>query len=124
MKNLLTLRLAAPFALLALASACNKQPETAAADNATDAAAKAPVELPPMVIASHTYRCADGSLVYVDFFNNNTAMYKTEKEAPTGTQLKSEGEGKPFTADGYSISGNGSDVKIAAPGKPSQSCKS
>lgn len=123
MKMIFALRLAAPIALLALASACNKQPEAVGADNATDAAATAPVELPPMMTASRTYRCADSSLVYVDFFSNNTAMYKTDKAQATGTQLTSEGEGKPFVAEGYSISANAEEVSITAPGKAAQSCK-
>lgn len=106
-------------------TACG-QPETITAGNddpdaATLNAAK-PVELPPMVTQSRTYRCKDASLVYVDFFSNNTAAYKTEKEGK-GTTLTAAEPGKPYTADGYSVSGDGPQVEIAAPGKPAQSCK-
>lgn len=108
-----------------LLTACGK-PETITADNNDpDAAtlnAAAPVELPPMVTASRTYRCKDGSLVYADFFSNNTAAYKTAKDTP-GTTLTAAEPGKPYTAEGYSISGDGPQVEIAAPGKPAQSCK-
>jgi hypothetical protein len=108
-----------------LLTACGKPETITASDNDPDAkslnAAQA-VELPPMVTASRTYRCADGNLVYVDFFSNNTALYKLAKEG-AGTTLTAAEPGKPYTAEGYSISGDGPQVDIAAPGKPSQSCK-
>ena len=108
-----------------LLTACGKPETVTAGNDDPDAAtlnAAAPVELPPMVTASRTYRCKDGSLVYVDFFSNNTAAYKTKKEE-AGVSLTAPEAGKPYVAEGYSISGDGPQVDIAAPGKPSQSCK-
>lgn len=75
-----------------------------------------------MVTHSRTYRCADGALVYVDFLSNNSATLKKDK-GEAGTQLKAEAAGKPYTAEGYSISGDGPQVEIAMPGKAAQSCK-
>ena len=106
-------------------TACGKPETITASESDPDAAAlnaAAPLELPPMVTQSRTYRCKDASLVYVDFFSNNTAAYKTSKEG-TPTMLKAAEAGKPYTADGYSVSGDGPQVEIAAPGKPAQSCK-
>ena len=108
-----------------LLAACGKPETITSSDVDPDAAAlnaAAPVELPPMVTQSRTYRCKDASLVYVDFFSNNTAHYKTSKEG-TPTALSAPEAGKPYVADGYSVSGDGPQVDIAAPGKPSQSCK-
>jgi len=108
-----------------LLTACGKPETITAGGDDPDASAlnaAAPVELPPMVTASRTYRCADGSLVYVDFFSNNTAGYKSEKDG-TATKLTAPEAGQAYTAEGYSISGDGPKVEIAAPGKPSQSCK-
>ena len=108
-----------------LISACKQ--ETIRADGPVDpdaaalnAAAK--VELPPMVTQSRTYRCGDGRLVYVDFFSNNTAGYKATKEG-TSTMLKAAEPGKPYLGEGYSVSGDGPQVEITAPGKGSVSCK-
>ncbi len=81
-----------------------------------------PVELPPMVTQSRTYRCKDSSLVFVEFFSNNTAVYRASKGG-AGTTLTAAEPGKPYAADGYSVSGDGPQVTIAAPGKPSQDCK-
>lgn len=107
-------------------TACGKPETITAADNndpdaATLNAAK-PVELPPMVTHSRTFRCKDASLVYVDFFSNNTALYKATKDG-AGTTLTSAEPGKPYTAEGYSVSSDAPQVEIAAPGKPAQSCK-
>ena len=108
-----------------LLTACGK-PETISGDAIDpDAAARnaaAPVELPPMVTQSRTYRCKDSSLVYVDFFSNNTAVYKTKKDG-AGTTLTAAEPGKAYTADGYSLSGDGPQVDITAPGKGTLSCK-
>ena len=111
-------------ALLSLA-ACKNQPEMVDTnpDPMKDELAKAsPVEAPPMIQASRTYRCKDNSLVYVDFYTNNTAQFRTEKGGPA-TALTAAEAGKPYTAEGYSVSGNAAQVTITAPGKGSQSCK-
>lgn len=108
-----------------LLTACGKPETVTSGDSDPDAAtlnAAAPVELPPMVTQTRTYRCADGKLVYVDFFSNNTAVYKTDKAA-AGTTLTAAEPGKPYTAEGYSISGDGPQVEIAAAGGKVQHCK-
>ena len=111
-------------ALLSLA-ACKNQPEVVDTnpDPMKDELAKAaPIEAPPMIQASRTYRCKDNSLVYVDFYTNNTAQFRTEKGGPA-TALNAAEAGQPYTAEGYSVSGNEAQVTITAPGKGSQSCK-
>lgn len=117
----------APLALVAFLSACSNEPENiTASDNDPDAAqvaAAPPVELPPMLTGSRTYRCKDNSLVHIDFFNNNTATFKASKDATTGTTLTSEGPDKPYVADGYSVSSNSETIQLTAPGKGSTSCK-
>lgn len=108
-----------------LLPACKQETITADGPADPDAAAlnaAAPVELPPMVTQSRTYRCQDGRLVYVDFFSNNSAAYKATKEGAAVT-LKAAEPGKPYTAEGYSVSGDGPQVQITAPGKGATPCK-
>ena len=86
-----------------------------------------PVELPKAIVASHSYRCKDNTLVYVDWLAENSgANVRTDKSAAS-TPLKPGADGKsPFTAEGgYSVAGAAEDanVTIALPGKGSQSCK-
>lgn len=85
-----------------------------------------PVELPKAIAASHSYRCKDNSLVYIDWLADNSgANVRTERNSAS-TPLKPGADGPPFTAEGgYSVAGTMEDgsVTITMPGKPSQSCR-
>ena len=74
----------------------------------------APVELPPAIAASKTYRCKDNSLVYVDWYVDGSARVKTA-ESDTGTQVPAPAEGvKPSLvgdANSASITYNGQGCK-------------
>lgn len=111
-------------ACLALA-ACNNDPIVAdgpADPQAAELAKAKPVELPPAISSSRTYRCKDNSLVYADFYTNNTVKVMKAKGGD-GTILTAPAAGEPYTADGYSMSGNSDSVTYSAPGKGAQSCK-
>ena len=85
-----------------------------------------PVELPPAIAASKTYRCKDNSLVYIDWFaEGKGANFRADRSA-LPTQLKPGADGKaPFTAEGYSLAGSPSapTITLTRPDKGSQSCK-
>jgi hypothetical protein len=126
MHNKTPLFAAACAAVLSL-SACNSEPETIVAGGPQDPQAEAlnnaaPVELPPAISASRTYRCKDNSLLYAEFLTNNTARVRKEQGGEP-TVLTAPAEGQAYTAEGYSLSANSETVTYAAPGKPSQSCK-
>lgn len=116
-------------ALFAVAACGSNEPEVVGSTQGDPMAEElnkaGPVELPPMVKNSETYRCKDGSLVYVDFMSDDkTAMLRTDK-AGASSKLSAAEAGQPFTAEGgYSVSGTGEQVTIELPGKGSQSCKS
>lgn len=115
-----------PFALAALAAlgACHNKPivgDETADPQAEQLKNAKPVAPPPMIQASRTYRCADNSLVYADFYTNNTVAVRSQKGgAPT--TLTAEGGKPPYKGTGYSLSGNGPHVTFDAPGKKSQAC--
>lgn len=117
---------AVPAAALLALAACNSEPETignTTYDPQAEALAKAPpVELPPAIQASRTYRCKDNSLVYIDFYTNNTALYRTEKGGEA-TTLTAENGQPPYKAEGHSISANADQITLTAPGKGTLSCK-
>lgn len=125
-RNLISFAAAAAIAGTLALSACNSEPETIQAspsDPQKEALAKAaPKELPPSIQASRTYRCADNSLVYVDFYTNNTAQLRTERRG-TPTPLRTEGGDAPFIAEGYSVGANADRTNITVPGRGSQSCR-
>ena len=121
--RIFTVASAAVFFVLA---ACEQQPETiegGPADPQAKELAKAkPVELPPSIVSSKPYRCKDNRLVYVDLMSDQkTAYLRTEKNG-TPTTLTAPEAGKPYTADGYSLTGDSNKITLSAPGKGSQAC--
>jgi hypothetical protein len=120
---LLTLGAAAALA------GCQKQNHTIVSgpdgDGGANVAANAAVTLPPAIIATKIYRCADNKVVYVDYLSDNkTANVRTDKGG-SPTQVTAPDAGQPMTAEGgYQVQGtaSGSTAKIAVPGHPLQSC--
>jgi hypothetical protein len=116
---------AAALAALVALGACNNKPQTIVASPDDPQAAQLkdakPVAAPPMIQASRTYRCADNSLVYADFYTNNTVAVRTQKGGTPTTLTATDGK-PPFKAPGYSLSANAAKVTFEAPGKKSQTC--
>jgi hypothetical protein len=114
MSKPILLAAAAAAALLPLAACGQRQPEQI---NQYDAQAQAlqnaaPVTAPPPMIQSNkTYRCADNSLYYVDYYTNNSATIRTTQNGATTTLNQTGGTG-PYTGGGQSVSGNDSHVTI------------
>jgi hypothetical protein len=113
---------AAPLAALLALSACENETVDGNVDPQAEALKNAPaVAPPPMIQASRTYRCKDNSLLYAEFYTDNTVRVHSEKDGPT-TTLTAEGGNPPYKAEGYSLSANAEEVTYSAPGKGSQSC--
>lgn len=124
-RNLISFAAAAVAGSLALA-ACSPEPTTIVPDDndpQKEALAKAtPKQLPPSIQTSRTYRCADNSLVYVDFYTNQTAQLRTERGG-TPTQLTAQDANSPYVAEGYTVAANSERTHITLPGKSAQSCR-
>ena len=121
----LAARLAVPLGALLTLAACGG-PETISANEHDPQAealnAAAPVQNLRMIQASRTFRCKDNSLIYVDFYTDNTAAARTDKNGAATTLTAADGK-PPYFGEGWSVSENAAQVTISAPGKPSQSCK-
>ncbi|HYJ29791.1 MAG TPA: hypothetical protein VEW25_05565 [Allosphingosinicella sp.] len=114
---------AAIAAALAL-SACGEPETVGPADNdpQKEALAKAtPKQLPPSIQVSRVYRCHDNSLVYVDFYTNQTAQVRTS-EGGTPTMLTTPDGTSPYVAEGFSVGANAARTSITVPGRGSQTC--
>jgi hypothetical protein len=123
MKSRITLAAAPLAALLALAACENATIDGNVDPNANAAnTAATPVEAPPMIQASRTYRCKDNSLLYADFYTNDTVQVRSAKDKPP-TVLTAAAAGQPYVAEGYSLSANAAQISYTAPGKGAQSCK-
>jgi hypothetical protein len=124
------------IALSALAlAACNSEPETVGGDApdpmAGELANAAPVELPPAIASSKTYRCKDNSLVQIDWLAQDKGAYvHGEGQAQTHLKRAEPVEGQPASTDltadgGFVLKGNAtaSTVTLTLPGKDAQTCK-
>jgi hypothetical protein len=121
--------------LLALGAAaalagCNKQDHTiVAGPNIADDGAvnsTSPVALPPSVTASKIYRCADNTIVYVDWLSDGKSANVRTEQGGVPTQVTSAEAGQPMTAaGGFEVSGTAAapSAKIAIPGHAAQNCK-
>jgi hypothetical protein len=116
------------LALVALA-ACNKEDHTIVAgpdyDNEVNQEAEANIVLPPSIAASKTYRCADNTIVTVDWLSDGKSANVRAGKAENPVMVSAAEAGQPMTSDGgYSVTGSkdAGSVKIAVPGKSAQTC--
>lgn len=114
-------------ALALVLGACQKkQPEvidtTAPDPMASQLANAAPVELPPAMVASVSFRCKDNSLVYVDFFKGNTQANLHLERGNTPIVLKAAADGEPLTGNGYTLTGDQDQISLTKPGGAALSC--
>jgi hypothetical protein len=118
------------LAAAAALAGCNKESHTIVAgpdtgDNAMNVS-KAPVQLPPSIVATKIYRCADNAIVTVDYLSDNKSANVHVGKTGATTQVVAPEAGKPMAAaGGYSVEGSptGSSATIAVPGHSSQTCK-
>jgi hypothetical protein len=110
--------LIAPLALVAIAmlGACGQSTEVVnqtQGDPMEDQLKNAaPVAAPPMIKSSHSYRCKDNSLIFVDLMTDDVSgTFRAAKTDPA-TALKAPEAGKPLvSADGKTtVSGGGSEI--------------
>ncbi|QIL03086.1 hypothetical protein G7078_10055 [Sphingomonas sinipercae] len=104
-----------PLVAAAALAGCNQNGNTIVAgppeDNLSDLNT-ANVELPPSIAASKSYRCKDGSVIYIDWLSNGAARVKQDKADAPATELP---------AGSADIAG---DAKAASITYKGQSCKS
>ena len=102
-------------------------PNKSGPDADTNVTTNAPIALPPSIVASKIYRCADNKVVYVDYLSDNKSANIRTQQDGTPTSVTAPEAGKPMTAaGGFSLTGNAASpatATIAIPGHPAQSCK-
>jgi hypothetical protein len=124
------------LSLLAMAAAalaaCNNEPiegKGAPDPMARELANAAPVELPPAIAASKTYRCKDNSLVRIDWLADKSAFVHGDGQAQTRVKTAASVEGKPPSTElvaegGYALAGDAAaaSVTVTLPGKGKRMC--
>jgi hypothetical protein len=82
--------------------------------------------LPPSIVSSKIYRCADNQIVYVDWMSDNKSAHIRTDKGGTPTSVTAAEAGKPMAGPaGYSLEGStgAASAKIGVPGHPAQTCK-
>jgi hypothetical protein len=80
------------LAAAAALAGCNQESHTIVAggpepdDNASNAVSNGPVTLPPSISASKVYRCADNSVLYVNWMSDGSANVRNKPDA-VGTSI-------------------------------------
>jgi hypothetical protein len=116
------------LAAAAALAGCNKESHTIVSGppgDDTNVAANGPVALPPSIVATKLYRCADNSVVTIDYLSDNKSANVRVGKDSASTQVTAAEAGQPMTAPGgYSVEGSptGSSAKIAVPGHSAQTC--
>lgn len=121
------------FLMLGAAAAlagCNKESHTLVSgpdgeDNGANIAANGPVALPPAIVATKIYRCADNNIVTVDYLSDDKSANVHATKGAAAILVTAPAAGQAMTADGgYQVQGSptGSSAKIAVPGHPLQTC--
>ncbi len=110
-RTITMLTLAAAAAL----AGCNKEDHTIVAggepaDEPTNAAANAGVQLPPSIVSSKIYRCGDNKLVYVDWMSDGSAHVKKSKDE-AGVAIAANSPELKGNAQAASVSLNGQTCK-------------
>ncbi|WP_010542845.1 hypothetical protein [Sphingomonas elodea] len=128
MKNASPLALAAA-ALLSL-GACNNKPEVvdsrAPDPMASQLANAAPVEAPPTIEATVSFRCQPGNtLLFVDFFKGGKmASLREKKDSMKSVLLNAPEAGKPYVGEGgYKLDGDAKAAKITLADGSVHTCK-
>ena len=135
-RNLTLLAMAA-----AALAACDSESHTIVANDAPDPMAgelanAAPVELPPAIAASKTYRCKDNGLVKIDWLAGGQGANLRVGDATTAIALRapaptaeagnevSAAPGELTAEGGYALKGDaaGTNVTLTLPGKGAQGC--
>jgi len=113
-------------------AACNNEPIVGGEqpDPMKDQLANAaPVELPPAIASTKSYRCKDNSVVRIDWLSDKTAYLHGEGQEQTHVKPAVPVEGKPASAEmvadgGFALTGEAaaSSVSVTLPGKGKVSC--
>lgn len=80
--------------------------------------------MPPAIVASHSYRCGDGQVIYVDFLGDDLSI--NVRKSPNGPMLRlsAYAQGVAYLGDdGTNVTLDGKDLKLEEPKRKPVTCK-
>jgi len=73
---------------------------------------RVPVVMPPSISVSKQYRCADGSLAFVDFYSDDRSASLRTAESGPAVRLVAPAPGQTMVAEGHSLKGGKADRNV------------
>lgn len=82
------------------------------------------VAMPPAIVASHSYRCSDGQVIYVDFLANDLSIIIRKSSTGPMFRLSAYAQGVSYVGDdGTNVTLDGKDIKLDEPTRKPVTCK-
>ncbi|WP_232455614.1 hypothetical protein [Sphingomonas sp. KC8] len=81
-----------------------------------------PVAMPPPIIASHTYRCVGGDVIYVDFLKDERSINVRRGSSGPSARLTAPAPDSAYAGNDMTLTVSGKDIDVREPGKPSRKC--
>jgi hypothetical protein len=113
-------RLVLCIALLAL-PACSKKGNEIPPDKASGPGSTP--SLPPSISASHTYRCNDNSLVFIDFMSDGMTLDLRGSKEALPNRMTAPAPGEPFIGDEATATVNNKTIVLQRYKAPSRTCR-
>lgn len=104
-----------------LLAGCSDIGEREASNNTANVAP--PLAMPPSIVASHTYRCPDGSLLYADFLQDGTSINVRRQPSGPMLRLTAPSQGLTYVGDGMNVALQGKDLRLEEPKRGPFVCK-
>lgn len=111
--------------LLGLVAACNSSPrgKQEGSNGANQANLVNAAKMAPMIVAGHTYRCEDNTVIRVDYLAGDKQALLTTPDNKLPIRLMAEKTGAELTFGGYLVVGRGTAITLQRPGSARQHCE-
>lgn len=114
-------RIVLPFLFAGLVAACSG--ERTEDQPGTENTSTPPIAMPPPIVASHSYRCADGQVLYLDIFQDGLSMMVRRSPGGPALRLSAAAQGQIFLGDRMNITLSGKDLTLEETNRKPIMCK-
>lgn len=107
--------------LVPVTASCNSR--SAAPQRSASDSGRLEAQLPPAIVDGHIYRCADNSVVSIDYFQGDRGALLGVDGGKQLIALTAPDKGGNLSAGGYIVVGRGAAIWFQRPGGALQRCK-
>ena len=114
-------RIVLPFLFAGLVAACSG--ERTEDRPGTENSSTPPIAMPPPIVASHSYRCADGQILYVDILQDGLSMMVRRSPDGPALRLSAAAQGQIFLGERMNITLSGKELALEETNRKPIMCK-